>query len=307
LVKNGDFDFGYAPADFVPARDSPDKNTYECSEINTASKLIDVFNFYEDNSDFIPARDSQDDDSFNFGIDISSVFALKCGKVPQTCFMYLFLYCFLFLCSATWSHNEAWEGIETILRSILRFDLFYVECQITKFSGWIFGQSLSDQHSETTPNSVCPIFWKSACEFVLRTTQREHDHNLVSYLVYLRYLQVLLDLRRTTTLLRYLQVPVYKYRYFSIYEEQLNDTVYRRERYGFTFYSDIVRELSTYRYSRLFSPEVFIVLTLLNSWFSSYSLARRIYYLIHASFYGAFIISKCTDLFMPSLVFWYIN
>ena len=79
-------------------------------------------------------------------------------------------------------------------------------------------------------------------------------------------------------------VPTSTYRYFSIYEEQLNDTVYRRERYGFTFYSDIVRELSTYRYSRLFSPEVFIVLTLLNSWFSSYSLARRIYYLIHASF-----------------------
>ena len=112
---------------------------------------------------------------------------------------------FLFLCSAIWPHNEAWEGIETILRSILRFDLFYVECHITKFSGWIFGQSLSDQHSETTPNSVCPIFWKSVCEFFLRTTQREHDHNLVSYLVYLRYLQVLLDLRRTT-LLRYLQV-----------------------------------------------------------------------------------------------------
>ena len=118
--------------------------------------------------------------------------------------------------------------MKTNLRSILRFDLFYVECQITNFSGWIFGQSLSDQHSETTPNSVCPIFWKSACEFVLRTTQREHDHNLVSYLVYLRYLQVLLDLRRTTTLLRYLQVP-----YFSIYKERRatrftveSDTVY---------------------------------------------------------------------------------
>ena len=205
------------------------------------------------------------------------------------------------MCSIIWSHNEAWEGIETILRSILRFDLFYVECQITKFSGWIFGQSLSDQHSETTPNSVCPIFWKSVCEFVLRTTQREHDHNLVSYLVYLRYLQVLLDLRRTTTLLRYLQVPV------------LLDLRRTTQRHGlpsrairFTFYSDIVRELSTYRYSRLFSPEDFIVITLLNSWFSSYSLARRVYYLIHASFLRRvyyFQNSNCTDLFMPSHCF----
>ena len=97
---------------------------------------------------------------------------------------------FLFLCSAIWSHNEAWEGIETILR----FRIFYAEYQTTKYPGWIFGQSLSDQHSETTPNSVCPILWTS----VDRTAQREHDHNLVSYLLYLRYLQVLLDLRGTT-------------------------------------------------------------------------------------------------------------
>ena len=97
---------------------------------------------------------------------------------------------FLCLCSAIWSHNEAWEGIETILG----FSIFYAEYQTTNYSGWIFGQSLSDQHSETTPNSVCPIFWIS----VDRTAQREHDHNLVSYLLYLRYLQVLLDLRGTT-------------------------------------------------------------------------------------------------------------
>ena len=127
------------------------------------------------------------------------------------------------------------------MRTNLRFSLFYAEYQTTKYSGWIFGQSLSDQHSETTPNSVCPIFWKSACEFVLRTTQREHDHNLVSYLVYLRYLQVLLDLRRTTTLLRYLQVP-----YFSIYEE--------RRATRFTVESDTVYLVLRHRSRNLYIP-----------------------------------------------------
>ena len=57
--------------------------------------------------------------------------------------------------------------------------------------------------------------------------------------------------------------------------------------------------------------EDFIALTLLNSWFSSYSLARRVYYLIHASFLRRvyyFQNSNCTDLFMPNhFVFWYIN
>ena len=184
----------------------------------------------------------------------------------HTCFLSLFLYLFLCLCSAIWPHNEAWEGIETNLR----FSLFYAEYQTTKYSGWIFGQSLSDQHSETTPNSVCPIFWKSVCEFVLRTTQREHDLNLVAYLVYLRYLQVLLYLRG-----EWQGLPSRSTR--------------------FTLYSVILEELSTYRYSRLkISSYLFLVLdhfisfpTLefilddhtLNSWFSSYLLARRVYYL----------------------------
>ena len=172
--------------------------------------------------------------------------------------------------------------MKTNLRSILRFDLFYVECQITNFSGWIFGQSLfSDQHSETTPNSVCPIFWKSACEFVLRTTQREHDHNLVSYLVYLRYLQVLLDLRRTTTLLRYLQVRT------GTSRSTENSSTTR-----FTVESDTVLLCTSTSYDNSLHTGILACSRLkfsscshyLNSWFSSYSLARRIYYLIHASF-----------------------
>ena len=227
---------------------------------------IGVFNFYEDNSDFIPARDSQGDGSFNFGIDISSVFALKCGKVTHTCFMYLFFYCFfLFLCSIIWPRNEAWEGIETILG----FSLFFAEYQTTNYSGWIFGQSsLSNQHSETTPKSVYPILWTS----VDRTAQREHDYNLVSYLLYLRYLQVLLGLRGT-----------------SLYGERHG---LPRERYGFTFYSFILKELSTYRYSRYSPMKISLSLLLLlyrvilflrwnssdahflHSWFSSHSLAR---------------------------------
>ena len=42
------------------------------------------------------------------------------------------------------------------------------------------------------------------------------------------------------------------YKFFLICEVQLStesDTVYRRERYGFTFYSVILKVLSTYRYS----------------------------------------------------------
>ena len=89
-----------------------------------------------------------------------------------------------------------------------------------------FGQSLSDQHSETTPNSVCPTFWKSVCDVFLRTPQREHGHNLVSDLVYLRYLQVLLYLRG-----------------------EWHGLPSRSTR--FTLYSVILEELSTYRYSRL--------------------------------------------------------
>ena len=75
----------------------------------------------------------------------------------------------------------------------------------------------------------------------------------------------------------------YKYRYFSIYEEQLNDTVYRQERYGLPC-TPTSFEKSLHTVQVLLSPEVFIVLILLNSWFSCYSLARRVYYLIHASF-----------------------
>ena len=84
------------------------------------------------------------------------------------------------------------------MKTNLTFNLFYVEYQTTKYSGWVFGQSLSGQYSETTPNSVWTIFWMSVGEFVLRTAHLEHDYNLVAYLVYLRYLQVLLYLQRTT-------------------------------------------------------------------------------------------------------------
>ena len=55
LEKHGDFNFGYAPAYFFPARDSPGENTYECYKIDTASMLIGVFSFDEDISDFVPA------------------------------------------------------------------------------------------------------------------------------------------------------------------------------------------------------------------------------------------------------------
>jgi hypothetical protein len=103
LEKNGNFNFGNAPADFVPARDSPDENTYECYEISTASKSIGIFNFDEDISDFVPARDSPDDGAFNFGFDISRAFALKCGKVSHTCFLSLFLYIFCF-CAPFYGH-----------------------------------------------------------------------------------------------------------------------------------------------------------------------------------------------------------
>jgi hypothetical protein len=92
LEKYGDFILSYAPADFVPARDSPDENNYEYYKPATTSMSIGVSIFDEDISDFVPARDSQDDGAFNFGFDISSLFALKCGKVLQTCFLYLFLY-----------------------------------------------------------------------------------------------------------------------------------------------------------------------------------------------------------------------
>ena len=80
----------------------------------------------------------------------------------------------------------------------LRFTLFYVEYQMTKHSGWYFGQPLSGQYLESTPNSVWTIFWMSFGEFVLRRAQRDHDYNIVAYLVYIRYLQVLLYLQRTT-------------------------------------------------------------------------------------------------------------
>jgi hypothetical protein len=104
LEKNGDFILGFAPADFVPARDSPDENTYDYCKLDTASISIGFFSFHEYISDFVPARDSQDDGAFNFSIDISSAFALKCEKVLHTCFLSLFLYFFVCFYAPLYGH-----------------------------------------------------------------------------------------------------------------------------------------------------------------------------------------------------------